>query len=332
MQQREVRQAGYRSFFWPLLLIAIGVMWLLANVGLVPMASITTLVQLWPLVLGAIALDLLFGRKSPAIGALIGVVLVLIIMGVALLAPVFRLGSTSLKPILELLQEPVDNATRAEINLSLSLGDTYIYALDETDLLFKGHVVRVGELNYVVEGTERKVISLREEIGALALDLLGATLDDHPEIYWELGLNPDLPLDIDIYGGVGAIQLDLSALNLTGFSMEGTIGPVQLYLPAAPAPYTARIAGGAGSVDVMIADGAAVNLDVSGGMGNVMIDIPEASAVQLNGTAGLGNISVLETLLPVGDEGDVWETPGFAEADQQIVINFSGGVGNLIVE
>ena len=63
---------GYRSLFWPLVLIGVGVIWLLGNLGVISWTNLTVLFRLWPLLLIAIGLDLLIGRQSPAIGALIG--------------------------------------------------------------------------------------------------------------------------------------------------------------------------------------------------------------------------------------------------------------------
>ena len=41
----------YRSLFWPILLIGVGVVWLLGNLGYIPMPSLRMLIRLWPLIL-----------------------------------------------------------------------------------------------------------------------------------------------------------------------------------------------------------------------------------------------------------------------------------------
>ena len=48
MDNRDFR---YRSMFWPVILIGVGVIWLLSNLGLLPAASIAWLLNLWPLIL-----------------------------------------------------------------------------------------------------------------------------------------------------------------------------------------------------------------------------------------------------------------------------------------
>ena len=62
----------YRSFFWPMILIGVGLVWFLANINVIPNFNPLALFNLWPLLLIAIGLDLLFGRKSALVGLLIG--------------------------------------------------------------------------------------------------------------------------------------------------------------------------------------------------------------------------------------------------------------------
>ncbi|MHB1357544.1 MAG: LiaI-LiaF-like domain-containing protein, partial [Anaerolineae bacterium] len=74
-QQREQRHnSGYRSFFWPVVLIGIGVIWLLVNLNVLTTASIAVLVRFWPVVLILIGLDIIFARRYAVIGALLGLV------------------------------------------------------------------------------------------------------------------------------------------------------------------------------------------------------------------------------------------------------------------
>jgi hypothetical protein len=71
--------------FWPLVLVAGGVLWLLANFGVIAGENFFVLFRLWPVLLIAAGLDLLFGRRWPLVSALIAVVTV----GLAVVAVVF---------------------------------------------------------------------------------------------------------------------------------------------------------------------------------------------------------------------------------------------------
>ena len=71
-----------RGLVWPLLLIAIGLAFLLANFGLIGPVSVVALLSLWPLLLIIIGIDIAVGRRWP-LAALAADVLV-IAFGIAL--------------------------------------------------------------------------------------------------------------------------------------------------------------------------------------------------------------------------------------------------------
>ena len=79
-------QRHYRSIFWPILLIGVGLVWLLQNLNLIPGWNWGTIWQLWPIFLIAIGLDLLVARRSPILGAIvalgtIGLIIALVVAG-----------------------------------------------------------------------------------------------------------------------------------------------------------------------------------------------------------------------------------------------------------
>jgi len=84
----------YRSFFWPGILIVVGVLALLVNSGLVPAERLDRLVDLWPLILVVIGLELLVRRalQGPAAEVAAALIVVLAIAGAAAYV---ALGSTA---------------------------------------------------------------------------------------------------------------------------------------------------------------------------------------------------------------------------------------------
>ncbi len=75
----------YRSIFWPLVLVAAGVLWLLKSLGQLPELNFWVLLRLWPLLLIGLGLDLLVGRRWPWASAAIAILMV----GAAVLALLF---------------------------------------------------------------------------------------------------------------------------------------------------------------------------------------------------------------------------------------------------
>src|SRR5437867_5523833 len=75
----------YRSFFWPALLILAGIVALLVNVGQIPVDRVFQVVNLWPLVLVVIGLELIIRRLLHGVtgGVAAALVVLLAIVGAA---------------------------------------------------------------------------------------------------------------------------------------------------------------------------------------------------------------------------------------------------------
>jgi hypothetical protein len=340
MGTAAIKQPAYRSLFWPIVLISVGVIWLLRNMGVISAENLAVLFRLWPLLLIVIGLDLLVGRQSPAVGALIGIGTVVLIVALMLVGPSIGLTGPSLEVKLDQYAEPLDDATSAAVQLDLAVAQATIAPLTDSAELFTAEVAHVGELEYKTEGQTHKVISLKEQSytaadgSAFLARLFG---DENQKLYWNIGLSPDVPLQLTINSGVGQGNFDLSSLQLTALSVNGGVGQINLQLPSVEAAYDVNISNGAGELNVSIADGAALSLNISGGVGSVTLDIPDDAAVRLEGSSGVGSINVPanfhrlnEAQSGPGDNG-TWESPNFSAAARQIIITYNGGVGDLTV-
>lgn len=342
MSNSQTTHKRYRSLFWPIVLIGIGVIWLLGNLGVLTASGLLVLARLWPLLLIVIGLDLLFGRQSPVVGALIGVGAVALAVALMAVGPSLGLAGPSYDVQTATFSEPRDDATSVSVNLALAVGSAAIVPLADPANLFEADVRHLGELTFDVTGETgktSKTIHLSEnEVDHTSfftpdLGIFGAAFDNRSELRWNIGLSPQVPLALTISGGVGDSELDLSALQLTSLNLNLGVGAVTLRLPAADAAYTATISSGVGAADIAIAPGAALTLTVSGGVGATTIDVPDGAAVRLEGEGGLGGMTVPGSLTLVSGDGDngVWESEGFSSADRRIEIIFNGGVGGLTV-
>jgi hypothetical protein len=325
----------YRSVFWPILLIGIGGFWLLNNLGLLPGWSWGTLWQLWPLFLIAMGLDLLIARRSPILGAVvalvtIGLVAVLILAGTTL--------GTSRNPdvITEQFSEELGQASSARIDLNFSVGPASIEALLDSNDLILAEITHLGEVEFSSSGTTRKTVLL--DTRELSFNSGWFEVVNERELRWDIGISPDIPVELDIHGGVGEANLDLSQLNLTGLKLDVGVGQVRIYLPATVDGYEARISGSVGETYIEIAEGADIRLFIDGGVGEVTINLADDAAVRLDASIGVGRVNVPSGWRQisggdnafVGEDG-IWESAGFDAADRRIIIQFDGGVGGLIV-
>jgi hypothetical protein len=339
----EKGSGGYRSLFWPLVLIGAGVVGLLATTGVLSRANFVVLVRLWPVLLILVGLDVLFGRRSPVLGALLGIAAVALVIGLMLVGP--SLGwDDDLEVKTDRFSEPLGAATSASVRLNLSSGPAEITALSDSGDLIDAELNYTGEIDFEVSGDRDKTVTLGER-DADTFFFFDWFSGDDDELRWEVGLSPQVPLDLDVDGGSGSVELDLRALQLAGLILDVGSGSVDGRLPATEARYDARVDGGSGSCRLNVAGGADVGLEidvgsgsidvtigsdvdlsvrVEGGSGSLAIDVPEDAAVRLDvREGGSGNVRVpagLERTRSGDDDEGTWETPGYASADHKIEI------------
>lgn len=340
MGESTVRRPTYRSLFWPVVLIGAGVIWLLANFNIISAQNLVVLFRLWPIILIIIGLDLLFGRQSPAAGALIGVGAVVLLVLLMLVGPSIGLGA-DLDIITETFSEPRGDASSARIDLNASVGKVTVNTLEDSGDLISAEIAHIGEIDFITSGESEKVVSISqrgEQSANFGFGWFGAFLDPADELRWKISLNPDVPLFLSINSGVGDGTYDLRELQLTGLDVNAGVGSMSFQLPSMEDSYPVEVSGGTGDVTITIAEGAAVELDINGGVGNMTVDVPDGAALRVDANSGVGNINLPGNLQrisgdddsPVGDDG-VWETEGFDSAERRITITFDGGVGNLSV-
>jgi hypothetical protein len=351
--QDEKRNRPYRSFFWPLLLIGVGIIWLLANIGVIESFSLAFLIRLWPIALIAIGLDLMFGRRLPFLGALMGLGVVAFVILLLVMAPDLDLD---LGPELKTLNlsEPLEDASSARIDLKLSHYPTTIGVLEDSSALIDMDLDTLEDVSFSVNGTNNKVVRLEPRGNASVFDWVGTLGKD---ARWEIALSPQVPLDLRIDVGSGSARLNLGSLNLERIEIDGGSGSTRLMLPSSTESYDVRLNSASGSFTVEVAQGAeieanievssgsfkltfegeaAAKLTVDGGSGSTTIDVPEGAGVRLVvRNSGSGSVRVPNGYTLVSDGGDndddtgTWESEGYADAELRIQITYDGGSGSF---
>lgn len=334
----EKKGFRYRSLFWPIVLIGVGIFWLLGNLGALPEHSLWTLFRLWPIALIFIGLDIMIGRRSPMIGGLIGLGTLALVLALVFAGPSLGLIPPETELVTERFTESIDNATSARVNLDLTVGKTTLDALSDPSTLIDAQLTYVGEINFDVRGDTQKTISISHRAPSFDFgDWLWFTDTDTERAWWDIGLSPEIPLTLNIDGSVGQSIIDLSGLQIEGLEVDGDVGDFRITLPATGKTYDVYLNGGVGAFEVVIERGAAVDLTIDGDVGKFIIDVAADAAVRVDADVDVGNIHVPSDFVQLssGDdlvgESGIWETPGFDEADVRIVIVFNGGVGGLNV-
>ena len=299
---------GRGGFVGPIILIGAGLIFLLNNLGVVGWDIWATLLRLWPILLIAVGLDLLVGRRFPLGSVLLALVLIVVL--------VLAVRGTLTTPVVasdagvdrtETISQDLGSEERAEVDIKFGTGNLNISALNEGS----------GQL---VQGTvdlsrdERVTDSYRVSngVGYYTLESQGSW-SWGAEVFtdqgkdWDLGLNRDIQLDLEVDAGAGKSVLDLGVLNLRRFNLDGGVGQVTVKLPAA-GRYDMTINGGVGQVTLMVPEGLAARVRVDGGLGGVDVQ---------------------------GDfqrQGDVYITGDYNTAADRATIEVNGGVGRTVIK
>jgi hypothetical protein len=350
----ESKRFGYRSLFWPVVLIGIGVVWLLGNLGLVSRENIVVLFRLWPLLLIVIGLDLLVGRRSPWIGALIGFLAIAAVVGLMIFGPELGLAG-DLEVKTERFTEPIGGATSAAVTLGLSSDPVTVTPLADSSDLIDAELTYTGAIDFVVRGDREKTVNLSRARGAKVFFADWGWLVTE-DLHWDIGLSPNLPIDLTVDASSGDALLDLSQLRLTGLDLDVSSGDINLDLPVTEQSFDTRIDGSSGDLDIDIPDRAATDMEIDvssgevsiqvgadadvdvridGSSGDVVIDVPGDAAVRLrvlDDSSGDVRVPARFSMVDDGDDDDEdtgsWETDNYGEAAHQItitVVNMSSG-------
>jgi hypothetical protein len=255
--------------------------------------------------------------------------------------------------------EPLGAAASARVRVDLSAGETVIRTLATADNLIEADITHIGEINFAVSGDTEKVVSLSQASGAAEwFRHVFAWIGSGQRLRWDVALSPNVPMDLDIHGGVGKCDFQLGALQARSISLNGGAGEIDITLPGSAEPYRVAMNGGVGETDVIVLagatldldiragtgeidlevrEGAAVNATISGGVGEVKIRVPAGAAVRIEGKAGIGDIHVPAGYTRLSGTDDfmsksgVWQTANYDAATRKISIRYNGGVGALRV-
>jgi hypothetical protein len=309
MTEHKVVEARERprergGLVWPILLIAVGILFLLDNMNVISFDFWYAAFRLWPIVLIAIGLDLLIGRRSLLASFFIALVTVAM-----LVAGFFWLGAGGGRGNLvsETVSQPLSGAEAAQVTIGFGVGELNLEALPAgSDELIAGDINRPErgmrvEQAFEMEG-DTAVYSLQME-GSGAPRFFDFSPDDWR---WDLQLSPDVPLDLNVSTGVGESNIDLRQLNLSNLDVDTGVGQTTVILP------------GEGQLDVTI----------DGGVGEVIVELPEGVAARIESDTGLGDTNI------EGDyerDGDAYVTAGYDDALDRIDLKLSAGVGQVTV-
>lgn len=301
MSERGDRRRG--GVVGPVIMIGLGVVFLLNNLGLLSCGIWGALIRLWPILLVAAGLDLILGRRS-IWGSLLALVLTFAVLGVALWLSGTGVGLGQQMRSEDIVQG-LEGVERAELTIDPGIGALSVRADSDSTNLVEGTIdlARREELDrsYTVDG-DTGVFVLRtraEAFGPFAVGWGG-------QRSWELRLSPDVPLRLEAELGLGEMTLDLTGLEVEWLDVEQGLGQARITLPE-EGRFEARIEGAIGQTIVVIPEGLAARVRLDTGI----------TGRQIPGEYRC--------------EEDVCTSPGYETADDHVDLEVGQAIGSLVI-
>jgi hypothetical protein len=317
---RMNRRNQRTSIVWPLILIFVGIIWLLGNLGILLPVHTISLLQLWPLVFIIIGLDLIFGTRYRHAAVWIGLGAVVVVILFLWIGPGLGVVQTPVKET-SVFQVPLDNADTAEVNLKLSIPKTEIKALTNSSDIFLARVDHIWSMAFSSQGDKNKVISMQRE--EYLTDWF-TWMAFGEELQWDIGLTSRLPLKLKVNSGIGSTTLNLKDIRLKELSLDVGIGRTSLHLPKALDRYLAQIKGGIGDLAVDLPCTNA-ELRLGTGTGKVEVNLSNGCGLRIEvNNAGAGEIRLPSGLVQVRkgntEREGAWENAVYASSPEKILV------------
>jgi hypothetical protein len=297
----ENKKSKRGSPLGPALLILIGVILLLNVLGVLDWSIWWSILLLWPVLLIAAGLELLLRRWKW--GSLLATILVVAVVVVALWLT--SAGVTTSGLVTEQIQQPLGDATRANLSIDPGIGTLRIKAASESANLVEGTVL-LGKGEELQED-----FSQQGDIATYSLGTKTTSWTAFPSGFddariWELGLSPGAELSVNADMGVGNTELDLTGLAMEGLNAGAGMGRVKVILPA-----TGQFA-----------------VELSQGIGVLEIVIPTGMAVRIEADAALVVRQIPDDL---EEQEEFYTSPGYATAANRVEIDAGVAIGLLTV-
>ncbi len=337
METRE-----YRSLFWPIVLIGVGVVALLVNLDIIEAINIGVLLRYWPLLLIIAGIDVLISRAAPALGIVLGIAVVGGVIALLLAGPSAAGGGGNSLFILngelpvttQTLRADLADAQEASIHMDLRSGSTTVNTQADQRELMIATVTSASpvELRQETENNTR-FVTLDAPDGVMTFSGTAASDNDLP---WDITLRPDISTALNVDVGSGSAALNLAGLTLGSLILEGGPGTAAVALPGGQQDVQIDVE--SGSINVTADDLISGVIRVEdGGPGTLTLALPAGLAVRLEvkdgGPGTVRHDTVFEQIEgDAGDDEGVWETPNYSEGEGLLIVIEDMGPGDVLIE
>lgn len=241
---------------------------------------------------------------------------------------------------------PLSGVESATVEVLFAAGELEVEAGD-SEQLFSGH------FRYNVEQWEPKVT---HEDGVLTIKQGGIEEEwgvptGNTRNEWELELSPEIPLQMNLNIGAGSGELDLTGLQLTeldlkmgagnfdvrfdepnevrmsDFSLDTGAAKLEVWGIGNAGPEQVTVNGGVGNITLDFTGRwpHSANMEITTGVGSVTLRLPDDVGARVETEGGLTHVESDGFLR----QGDVYVNDAFGEAEVELRIQVTTGIGNL---
>ncbi len=339
VSQRQVRRQS-RSLFGPLLLIAIGVYFLLRNLGWVsPELHWGAVLPLWPLLLVLLGINIIVQQLPRPLGSflsgMVGVAAI-VVFGYVLFFGVShpllqRLGVREETAVWQ--QDSVafsrEGVKTAVIHLNFDNPSAHLSALSDSPNLIQGDISYLGDLQFETDVSNGRADVMLDVRSKPSQWLNPANWDSKAAKPWQISLSPSVPLDLTLDISNGSGDFDLSKLTLESLALEGGNGSMDVMLPGGV--YEVAVNGGNGGIELTVPENGGQTIQVDGDNGMMTVHLPPSVEARVEFDGGNGSLNVTDRFeLVQGDrKNGVWETAVYGNAPHQVELIINGGNGSI---
>ena len=276
---------------FPLVLIALGAVFLLANAGYLNGISWQDLAALWPVVLVLFGVDLLLRPRSVTAALIAEVAIIAASLIYVAAAPPLPFGASAVNTGAFVSEQTVAREDASQLSLILGYG--------AGKLSVKG-----GAADLVTVKSTHEDIELQRSVRAASsasVDVRSVTpqfLVVGAQRAWDVTVPSDIPVAMTLNLGAGDFRLDLSTVRVTTATINNGASNLELMLPVPR-----------GNVPITISTGAS----------SVVLQVPAGVQYEVRVTGALNSVT--------GDQ----TSSGYAAASDRLTITISSGVSSITI-
>lgn len=293
---------NYRSFFWPLVLILVGLFALLVNVGILSTDRLSLLEDLWPVILIVIGLELLSRRALKGSEGDVAAVLIVLIAAGGSIAYVALAPNPGASHGLD-SSAMVGNLDHASLEVDVGSARISIDGTTTEGELYRAHIEYSGP---------KPDVNLHRSSGKLQISQGNTSFGvfRSRNFILDLHLNPSLPWTIAANSGAATDTFQLAHVNVRSIELNTGASREEITLgkPTGVVPITVN--GGALTVHLHRPAGTPASVRVSGGAVNLDADGQQHR--------GIGSQS--------------WQSAGYEGATDAYRVEVNGGACTVAID